>query len=1520
MAGNAAAKEDVRSISAERIGFRAIAGEHKLRLLQQPWPEDSQPAASASLLSVASRKGLIAAAGPNTLVVGSTTDARNALIGNAQTPNKLVDFAPESSISVPRVSQVAFSSDENCLVIAAEQGGGLAVYDTNQRPMKEPLFQIATNGVGVQQLLPNPNPAADFSYYFGVVLETGQLLVADLKERKLVATANGNVVFLENVSCAAWSRLGKQIVAGRTDGTAAQVDPQGNIKAEIPLPPQLRSLAEPDAVGYPLTSVYWLETLDFLFIHSPSYAKSDSNDSMGDTPRQDSLLHLVHRNKADNNYEFQTVPDPLPPGMLDRRVPARHFIQRLKDWPPDLEDTLMMVSTIASEVGIMTKSRTPLDKASENATAGVFTTTSLIDGRGAPLPLSVVDEMSETTAIGMAVDLSATLANTAKILRPIPGDEEFEESPVPLPALCLLNNEGILSVWWVMYDESLYKKATYPGMAFASGVNPATPPGTSNTTSTSTFGTTPASMNAVPQRTILGGIPAFGTSIPFGQAAQKPQPPSTFRSSSAFGEMFKGQNTFGTASSFGSPSPFGQMSQQRPAQTSMFGATSSLGQGSSLGGAPTLGTTSSPPDAASTAGVAANTTKHTFGTSSSIGSSVGFGHVGGMGANKASVWGSSNTPQLASTVTATKTFGSDASTKSSFADLDSKANDTKLASVTTSWGSSTPKASPFSQVRGGQASNLFGVKPSLAAEPSGSTASFASGFSFGSGSTVAPFGTPSLNSSFGKPSQTREETMDDDGSTERPEDVRKEGSGLLALSEKFKLGSTFKGDGSAKEDLANTDHSVSSLFGKPGSFLSGLDVKQDSTVLIKQEPGTQDSPTLNDVPEEPAPVERSTTFHKASGTVSTAEPPVNNAQRFANDIPPMEVPGDQLKPAILEADPFSYKAKRFVGDLPPMDVPVESSEKAAEELGKKAASEAPVAGSPPIDLGNERFSDAAASDVELPEEDEEEWDEEDEEGESEAESDDVEQSDGHAEGEDTTQVTDPKALSAFEARLTPASPHRQDQSAQSTTPATDKKMSFTPAGFPDPPMSFAPMRNQESPRSPSPQRRSPQRASAFRSVTSPMPPTSKYGRSSVAPAYTSAQPLPTQTQKIVVPPARPLERQPLTQPAEPESGDLEDDEDARLLEILETKAEPSKEVPEFLAHQGFAGQVGKEGLGGTIEKVFVDINSMITTLGWNARSLQSFVDGHMELRKSGERGRDDLEDPDAWVIDEVEALALVQDVLEATLEEGKLEDPVEKVESLREQESEVSRVRAKTVDIRKRLAAHTDVEQRTLQHAAPLSIEAESQQSELRQGVQQVQKLLTQIEDAMTLLRADLSSVAATDTSNVAKNVPTVEAVTNTILKMTAMIEKKSGDIDVLESQIRRLPNGMVSLNLDADYEDDLVGALRGSRLVNNSSRTTPRGQRPRMAANGDPLGMSGMFDSRMRTPPTSRRSVMFSPEASALGKSTGSLNGSARKKMRDATDKEIDEYEAKISSRAEVLRVLRQGIERKGSRVVRLG
>jgi nucleoporin NUP159 len=227
----------------QSLGFHAIQGDTMVKLFPNSWPVDSLPPPTADLFAVASRKGFVAAASPDTLVLSKTETIRKAFTSDATPIHtdgsvKILPFSPELSIPLPRLSQVMFNSNEEYLIVCAEEGGGMRVYRTDElsQGKTEAAFQIATNGISVRSLVPNPSP--DFSDFVAVVLTGGQLLLADLNERKLVQGENGQVI-KEGVSCVSWSVQGKAIVAGMGNGTILQMRASGSLMAEIPRPPGL---------------------------------------------------------------------------------------------------------------------------------------------------------------------------------------------------------------------------------------------------------------------------------------------------------------------------------------------------------------------------------------------------------------------------------------------------------------------------------------------------------------------------------------------------------------------------------------------------------------------------------------------------------------------------------------------------------------------------------------------------------------------------------------------------------------------------------------------------------------------------------------------------------------------------------------------------------------------------------------------------------------------------------------------------------------------------------------------------------------------------------------------------------------------------------------------------------------------------------------------------------------------------------------------------------------------------------
>ena len=137
-----------------------------------------------------------------------------------------------------RISQVAFSADENFLVLSAENGGGLAVYDVQSLTQgnTQTAFEISTNGTALRALVPNPTP--DKAELFAAVSTNGELMIADLKGRHISTGVQGQIL-QTGVSCVSWSNRGRQLIAGLGDGFLSQMTPEGKSTGNLPKPPSI---------------------------------------------------------------------------------------------------------------------------------------------------------------------------------------------------------------------------------------------------------------------------------------------------------------------------------------------------------------------------------------------------------------------------------------------------------------------------------------------------------------------------------------------------------------------------------------------------------------------------------------------------------------------------------------------------------------------------------------------------------------------------------------------------------------------------------------------------------------------------------------------------------------------------------------------------------------------------------------------------------------------------------------------------------------------------------------------------------------------------------------------------------------------------------------------------------------------------------------------------------------------------------------------------------------------------------
>lgn len=164
---------------------------------------------------------------------------RKAFLAESSNENGVRSLQEQLQIRVPqKVTHLTFSSDGSSLVAALSDAGGLVAYDVAglAQGNTQPAVMLPLNGATLRSLVPNPNPS--FTELFAAITVRGELLVINMKEQKVVDGPHGLVHEVE-VSSVSWSNLGKQLVAGRGNGTGVQQTPDGQVKAQLPRPPDL---------------------------------------------------------------------------------------------------------------------------------------------------------------------------------------------------------------------------------------------------------------------------------------------------------------------------------------------------------------------------------------------------------------------------------------------------------------------------------------------------------------------------------------------------------------------------------------------------------------------------------------------------------------------------------------------------------------------------------------------------------------------------------------------------------------------------------------------------------------------------------------------------------------------------------------------------------------------------------------------------------------------------------------------------------------------------------------------------------------------------------------------------------------------------------------------------------------------------------------------------------------------------------------------------------------------------------
>ena len=946
-----------------------------------------------------------------------------------------------------------------------------------------------------------------------------------------------------------------------------------------------------------VSSITWLENNVFLVGHTPSQFDSDTAPS--------SVFHVITRQQP-SSFLFQKLPEIcLPYGP--NRSPPHHFTLRLKDFPPSLQDTLIVSSTASTDVDLVTRSKSPLtNDAPADRVVDVFTTTHIAnDSRRAQL--SLTEEGNDTSPIGMALDLSSK----DKVHRPIMS-EDLEQSQTPLPAIVLLNNEGILAAWWVVYADSIRQGVAYPGLVAAGGDKPhqlsAQP--------------TAAPANVGQARPVISNSP-FGSPQPL--SGPSAAPPAF--SSPAFGTFSSSQNAppsaFGSTSTIGARvSPWGTPSSAITPQTSgpswgkpAFGSATPLGGTASVG---TFGSASvlGPRQSPWTTGAAGGSSNSgpVFGKPTTIGTGGTFSGSGGFGSY-------ANQGGFAAVAASSAPGQSIFSTGAGKMETEGSSAQAKIPDPQGGLFGLGPSGFSLTSSFKGDGTAGNGLPKATGKEPN-------SMFGTGFGSVLdESHATPTLPSS--KDAEMESSTDGDvDGLTSKQPDLT---AGQFTAPAPTPAPTTLK-------LFASTP--VQPAVG--GTFATQAQSEITLAAVEKSRPTT----SFEMLPPAREDKSETSTSNDISGLSGQQLPALTSQSSAAEDLGGKYEKIDKLASTTHESLAFSESTSNSVTEAAPL---------------------------PPDFLPNRNASHQAASqedpeEVNLPDGDSNDDDWEDS-GED-LKQDRSPRIDLSRSVKFTPQSSFGGSRSSVGGSFTNV-PHPQD--VVGSRPLFGEIGNRSVPVLPPPskiqqsPRSPSPVRH--------PARSDLARPENLRSVSLPGA-TNKPALMLQGLSRTSQLKDEVRLDDVIAPrqaAAQPALQQ--DNPAEEEEEEvyLSDGEGEIIRVELASEIHATTKLSPFITHHDYLLTTKKVGVAGQIERLYRDANSMIDTLGLNTRSLKAFIKGHSELCKEKGRDRDDLETIDGWCLVEISELSRLETDIIDKLQDGCIEDVQGKVELCQDMYKDISR-------------------------------------------------------------------------------------------------------------------------------------------------------------------------------------------------------------------------------------------------------
>ena len=263
---------------------------------------------------------------------------------------------------------------------------------------------------------------------------------------------------------------------------------------------------------------------------------------------------------------------------------------------------------------------------------------------------------------------------------------------------------------------------------------------------------------------------------------------------------------------------------------------------------------------------------------------------------------------------------------------------------------------------------------------------------------------------------------------------------------------------------------------------------------------------------------------------------------------------------------------------------------------------------------------------------------------------------------------------------------------------------------------------------------------------------------------------------------------------------VSDDEDEKVRKRLDSEIIPSRTLPELEVHKDYVRKITKPGIPGQIDRVERDISSMIDVLGLNAWSLKSWTTAQEEETLQDNATIEDLMsmDPTQATMNDLYPISDILADLSIELSENRIQDPFSFLQFTYTTSCSLSQSLDQRQSLQQAIDSNSDPDAKIFRRSAPLSEEQSALLRDLRSRVTTYRSRLAKAEAEIVNFRTQLATSNGVIPAGGKR--PTVEAVMKTIRKMTAMVERRSGDVDVLEYRIRQAgfnPDASISPALD---------------------------------------------------------------------------------------------------------------------------